>query len=552
MGALSPIYGLRSNGEEFPIEASISQAHIAGQTILSVILRDISERNRSEELLRQQASLLDVAPVLVRDLEDRIVFWSSGLARLYSFSRREAEGRISHELLHTQFPEPLKQIQEKLDSTGIWEGELHHRDRDGNQVIVNSQWVLYRDSHGTPARILELNADITAKKRAESLQLRSQKLESLGTLSGGIAHDFNNILMAITGNTELAIADLPPEHPARQSLAEIDKAVTRATDLVHRILTFSRPSETKRQIIHLQPPVEEALKLVRATLPASIKFCTSFAPNPPTILADSTQVHQVVVNLATNAAHAIGPRTDGVIEIHLETANLIAADPRSSLNLPDGAYIRLRVADNGCGMDRAILDRIFDPFFTTKAPGEGTGLGLAVVHGIMKNHDGGIAVRSEPGAGTEFQLFFPSAGQPVAAVEDLPAASRERQHTENILYVDDEEALVHLITRTLGRLGYKVTGETNPVRAVELFRSNPKAYDVVVTDLTMPQLSGFDLSAQLLAIRPEVPIIMTTGFVRPEDQERAMHMGLRELILKSNTIKQLGGVLDRIFFHELS
>jgi PAS domain S-box-containing protein len=550
MGALIPIYGLRSNGEEFPIEASISQAHIGGQVILSVILRDISERNRVEEMLRQHASLLDIAPVLVRDMQDRIVFWSSGLAKLYNFTRAEAEGRVSHDLLRAKFPEPILLIRKKLESAGIWEGELLHRDRNGNEVVVNSQWVLYRDPQGSPIRILELNADITAKKRAEAMQLRSQKLESLGTLSGGIAHDFNNILLAISGNAKLAIADLPPDHPVQQSLAEISKAGSRATDLVRRILTFSRPGEIKRQVLDLQPVIEEALKLVRATIPVTIELRAAFAANLPAVLADSTQVHQIIVNLATNAAHAIGSKSDGIIEIKLDAAKLAPGNTVSEIGLREGDYVRLHIRDNGCGMDRATLDRIFDPFFTTKAPGEGTGLGLAVVHGIMKNHDGGIAVRSEPGKGTTFELFFPSAGPSVASAKEALTTTPKRLCVENVLYVDDEEGLVLLITRVLGRLGYKVTGETDPGHAVELFSSNPQAYDVVVTDLAMPRLSGFDLSTQLLAIRPDVPIVMISGFVRPEDHERATQIGVRDLILKSTAIDQLSRTLDRIFHRE--
>lgn len=252
------------------------------------------------------------------------------------------------------------------------------------------------------------------------------------------------------------------------------------------------------------------------------------------------------MNLATNAAHAIGSRNDGLIEIQLDTARLTDDDRSPSLDLTEGNYVRLYVHDNGCGMDRATLDRIFDPFFTTKAPGEGTGLGLAVVHGIMKNHDGGISVYSELGRGTAFRLFFPAAG-PAVAVAHETAAPVVRERTESVLYVDDEEPLILLVTRTLGRLGYKVTGETDPVRALKLFQANPKAYDVVVTDLAMPQLSGFDLSRELLAIRPGVPIVMTSGFVRPEDQERALQMGIGDLILKPDSIDQFGRILDRIF-----
>jgi CheY-like chemotaxis protein len=355
--------------------------------------------------------------------------------------------------------------------------------------------------------------------------------------------------MAISGNANLAIADLPPDHPVQQSLAEIAKAGSRATDLVRRILTFSRPSEIKRQVIDLRPVIEEALKLVRATLPATIEFRTAFAPNLSSVLADSTQIHQIIVNLATNAAHAIGNRSDGAIEIRLGAAKLTHEDANPLLNLPDGNYIRMDVSDNGCGMDRATLDRIFDPFFTTKGPGEGTGLGLAVVHGIMKNHDGGIAVYSEPGRGTAFRLFFPAAATTASKVQDAPSP-KKHECTENILYVDDEEALVMFLTRTLQRRGYKVTGETDPVRAIELFRSNPQAYDAVITDMTMPQLTGFDLVKQVLAIRPGIPIIMTSGFVRHEDEERALKMGVRYVILKPDTSNQMGRALERIFRHK--
>ena len=551
MGALIPIFGLRSNGEEFPIEASISQAHIGGQVILSVILRDVTDRNRSEDMIRQNASLLDVAPVLVRDMDDRIVFWSSGLAKLYKFTRAEAEGQISHELLQTKFPESLEQILGKLHHFGIWEGELLHRDRDGNQVVVNSQWVLNKDYQGKPLRILELDADITAKKRAEVIQARSQKLESLGTLSAGISHDFNNILMAITGNASLAIEDLPPDHPVQQSLREIAKAGSRATDLVRRILTFSRPNELKRQLVDLRPVIEEALKLVRATLPTTIEFRTELAPDLPAVLADSSQVHQIIVNLATNAAHAIGAKSDGLIQVRLEATTLTADDDSHSLNLPSGNYVRLSVTDNGSGMDAATLERIYDPFFTTKKPGEGTGLGLSVVHGIMKNHDGGIAVYSDVQRGTAFRLFFPASGLAAGTASQLPTEIW-RARAGTILYIDDEESLVVLAKRTLERMGYKVMGQTNPVEALELFRLNPSAFDAVVTDLAMPQLSGFDLATELLALRPNLPIIMTSGFVRPEDQERALRIGLRDIILKPDTIQQLGRILDHILLHEVS
>jgi PAS domain S-box-containing protein len=406
----------------------------------------------------------------------------------------------------------------------------------------------YRDQSGKITFVMGTVADITARKQAEGLRAHSQKLESLGTLAGGIAHDFNNILLAITGNVKLAIADCPEDHPAQIYLSEIAKAGARATNLIRSILTFSRPGELKRHSTDLQSVIEEALKLVRATVPAAIEFRQSFRSALPPVLADPTQIHQIVVNLATNAAHAIGARSAGVINVSLEFADLTANSPATSPALPIGSYVVLSFTDNGCGIDVQILERIFDPFFTTKDIGEGTGLGLAVVHGIVKSHDGGICVQSSLGVGTTFKLFFPPSSSAVST-EPQGESLRWRNRTERVLYVDDEESLVLLVTRTLERIGYKVTGQTNPLGALELFRSNPDAYDVVVTDLAMPGLSGFELTSGLQRIRADIPVVITSGYIRPEDQQRAMAMGLRGLILKPNAIEQLCLTLDAIFRH---
>lgn len=548
MGGLDAIYGLRSNGEEFPIEASISQAQVGEDRMYSVILRDITERKQAEEELRQQASLLGLGTVLVRDMDSRIVYWALGAEKLYGYANEEVLGRISHEILNTVFPRPLAQIEEILAKEGKWEGELVHRTREGGKVVVASQWVIYRNTEGTPIRILEFNADITARKRAEQAQLRSQKLEGLGTLAGGIAHDFNNILAAINGNARLAMADLAPDNPVQESLGEIAKAGARATDLVRRILEFSRPTEAKREILNLQPVVEEALRLVRATLPATIEFQTEFARDLPTVEADGTQIHQVIVNLATNAAHAIGEQ-NGVIEFRLDVTEVREGDTDPSFNLANGEYVRLYVGDNGCGMKRETLERIFDPFFTTKGPGEGTGLGLSVVHGIMTNQGGAIRVYSDEGRGTAFHLYFPIVGR-AAESEPKPAQEMQRTRNEHILYVDDEEPLVFLATRMMERMGYKVTGHTDAEAALAEFRARPGDFDVVVTDLSMPKMTGFALAKELLAVRGDVPIVLTSGYVRPEDQERALKMGLRDMILKPNTMDQLGRTLDQLFHPE--
>ena len=386
------------------------------------------------------------------------------------------------------------------------------------------------------------------RKHQEAAQIRSQKLESLGTLAGGIAHDFNNILHAISGNTELARLDLPPAHPVQSSLAEVTKACARAGELVRRILTFSRPHDPTRRSVALSAVVDEAIKLLRPTLPAMIELRTRFAAGLPPVLADPTQLHQIIVNLATNAAHAIGAGS-GWIEFRLSEVVLTASLADAAASLRPGRYVRLAVADSGCGMDRATLERIFDPFFTTKLAGRGTGLGLSVVHGIVHSHEGRVSVDSQPGRGSTFYLDFPVADRPPPAAAEPPPAAQPTAVTvrgARILYVDDEEPLVFLATRLLQRAGHVVAGFTEAPRALHEFRSRPHDFDVVITDLAMPKMTGFDLARGVLEIRPDIPIIMTSGHVRPEDQEAAQRIGIREVVLKPSVMQQLVEILDRL------
>jgi PAS domain S-box-containing protein len=542
IGRVRSISGLRSNGQEFPIEASISQTQIHDEKLFTVILRDVTDRKRSEEELRQQSALLDLAPVIVRDMAGRITLWTRGAQQLYRYSKEHAIGRICHELLQTQFPIPVEQIDQVLHRDGAWEGQLRHRTRDGRIVFVASQWVLHYDAQGTPARLLEISADLTELKLAQTLQLRSQKLQSLGTLAGGVAHDFNNILLSINGNTKMALEDLPPDHPVRQNLSEIAKAGARAADLVSRILSFSRPHEQNREEFFVQPIVEEALNLVRATLPASIHMETSFAPELPPVALDSTQLHQVIVNLATNASHAIGSKT-GIITVRLSARTITEDDCIAIPDLHEGRYVCLSVSDDGCGMDRATLDRVFDPFFTTKPVGKGTGLGLSIVHGIVSSHGGAVTAYSQPGHGTSFTLYFPAVERPANAPAPVVVIAPERGHQEHILYVDDEEGLVMLGTLFLQRLGYQVTGHVDASAALEDFRSRPDFFAAVVTDLSMPRMSGFELVRQLLAVRPDLPILLTSGYVRPEEEVLASQLGIRRIILKPSTVDDLAEAL---------
>jgi nitrogen-specific signal transduction histidine kinase/ActR/RegA family two-component response regulator len=404
--------------------------------------------------------------------------------------------------------------------------------------------VLYRDSNGLPVRILVVNADITQLKRAEDLRMRSQKLEELGTMAGGIAHDFNNILAAINGNADLALSELSTDHHARECLTEIAKGGARAADLVHSILSFSRPAIQKRKVQLLKHVIEEALKLVRAMLPASIDIRPDFAPYLPAVNVDSTQIHQIIVNLAMNAAHAIGDHP-GHIKVKLDAAFINSEQASASSDLVEGRYVRLFVSDDGCGMDAATQRKIFDPFFTTKPPGQGTGLGLSVVHGIVSSYDGAIKVFSEPGEGTAFHLYFPAVEQPVGDSEPPPQETRFAG-SGRILYVDDEEALVYLAKKKLERLGYKVNGFTDAESALREFRLKPDAFDLVITDVSMPRMSGLELARELLAVRANIPIIATSGYARPEDEVRAEEIGIREFLLKPVTMDVLTRALARV------
>ena len=538
---------VRKDGKLIDVAVTISPLRDDSGKVVgaSKIARDITERKRAEEEIRLQASLLDLAPALVRDIDNHIVLWTRGAEQLFGYNREEALGRIPHELLKTEFSVPFADIEKMLHHENVWEGELEHRTREGKRVVVASQWMLYRDGKGRPARILELNADITALRQAEALQMRTQKLEALGTLAGGIAHDFNNILAAINGSASLAISQFPADHPVQACLMEIEKAGARAVDLVRRILTFSRPQEQSMQPQALEPIVEEALKLVRATLPAMIEIRTEFSAGLPLSRIDATQIYQVIVNLATNAAHAIGDKR-GLIEVKLDARTVSDADIPLYSEVPAGHYLRLLVSDNGCGMDAATLQRIFDPFFSTKPTGKGTGLGLSVVHGIVTAHQGVLKVYSEPGKGTTFIIYFPvvkEAATHVRAAE--PEAPRGRG--ERILFVDDEGVLLFVGTMNLEQNGYRVTGMPSGEAALRELQREPNGYDLVVTDLSMPGISGLQFAQQIREVRPDIPVILTSGYVSPEDKLKADRLGIRAILTKPVNTKELLATLAEVF-----
>ena len=376
------------------------------------------------------------------------------------------------------------------------------------------------------------------RKHLEEHYRQAQKMEAIGTLAGGIAHDFNNILGAVVGYTDLARMVLEGNPEVRKHLDAVMQATRRAADLVRQILTFSRQQPLERRPIQLRPVVAETVGLLRATIPSTIEFDVSLATDAPTVLADSTQIHQILMNLGTNAWHAMKDGT-GQLQVKLEKFEVDAAQSAMEPRLRPGAYARVAVGDSGCGMDQATLRRMFEPFFTTKAPGEGTGLGLSVVHGIVDAHDGVVTVESQPGKGTMFHLYFPAhAGTP------MPPPPKEnnvaRGHGERVLVVDDEELLARLMQKGLTALGYQAECMTQPEAALALVRADPERFALVVTDQTMPGMTGVDLASQLRDIRLGLPVIMMTGYTAALMAERVEAAGIRQLLFKPITIHALG------------
>jgi PAS domain S-box-containing protein len=372
---------------------------------------------------------------------------------------------------------------------------------------------------------------------------QAQKMEAIGTLSGGIAHDFNNILGAIIGYTELAKMDLGENPGIAEHLDDVLAGARRASELVKQILAFSRQQEQERKPIQLREVVGEAMKLLRATIPAPIEFVVSFEDELPTVLADATQIHQIVMNLGANASHAMKDRA-GRITVNLSKIDVDADFVTAYPELQPGRYVRLSMSDTGHGMDQNTLNRIYEPFFTTKAPGEGTGLGLAAVQGIMHSHEGIITVYSHPGEGTTFHLYFPAYG--VEETKSLEkTAGVPRGQGERILYLDDELILARMGKEILERLGYVVDIHSSAIEALDVVRAHPEAYDLVVTDQMMPSMTGVELARQLRAIRSDLPIILMTGYTATLTAERVRAMGIRNLLLKPISVAALGTAVHR-------
>ena len=523
-----------------------------GRMVRYELAIDIHDRKLAEEAFRDgekryRAVVNDMPGMIFRFLPDgTLTFVNSAYCNYFGKTDEELLGRDFFQFIPKTDQENIKSHFLSLTREApIMTYEHQVMAADG--TIRWQEWT-DRAIFDEQDRVIEyqcIGKDITEKKLAleEKTKLvkqleQSQKMEAIGTLAGGIAHDFNNILQAVLGYTELARQKHQAGKRITHELDMVSKAGTRATDLVKQILSFSRQTEPERKPSDISLIVQEALKLLRPSLPTTIEIRQEIADTPDTVLADPTQIHQVLMNLCTNAAHAMMDK-GGVLDIILDSVVIGEKSAAQHVELNPGRYQRLTVSDTGLGMDKETLIRIFDPFFTTKEKGKGTGMGMSVVHGIVKSHGGTITVYSELGIGSTFHVYLPilepgaDIQQSAAEPGTLPAGM------ERILFVDDEEPLVELAREMLESLGYKVTSRTSSIEAMELFKHDPHRFDLIITDLTMPHLTGIELSNEIIKIRPDIPIILCTGFSATITPEKAKAAGIREFVMKPLLIEQI-------------
>ena len=510
---------------------------------LKILQRQL-ERENNVELMTTAMGHLDEA-IIITNAQGVIQYTNPAFARMTGYGREEVLGenpRILKSGKHS--PEFYQQMWDTLTRGETWSGRLENRTKDGAKILEEAKISPVRDSNGVITHFVAVKRDVTPDVAREQKSRESQKLEAIGTLAGGLAHDFNNILYALLGYTQLALDDLDTDHQVRPYLQEIAKAGERASDLVSKMLTFVQRAGTISRDIRIQEAVAEALDLARASLPATIEFRLDLGTDCPVVKADATQIHQVVLNLCTNAGHAMR-QEGGVLSVSLEAMELDLGEARKWQQLPPGQWAVLRISDTGVGMDGPLRERIFEPYFTTKKSDEGTGLGLATVHGIVLNHGGYIYVDSAPGQGATFTIFLPLSGQAVAE-EPVQAGGCAARGSGRILVVDDEEMIVGMTVRGLGRLGFEVVGLTDGAQAVEVFREDPYGFDVVVTDQTMPGITGFEVAAKVRAIRSDLPVILTTGYTDLAGEEKMEEAGINRLLLKPLKIEKLAEALEEL------
>jgi PAS domain S-box-containing protein len=509
-------------------------------------IQDVTEQKQAEAWSSRLATAVEQASeaIVITDATGTILYANPAFEKTSGYTSAEAIGKNPRLLKSGQHGgEFYQQLWETILRGQVWTGHFTNRRKNGTLYDEEATVSPVRDNEGKIVNFVAVKRDVTRERQLEAQFRQAQKMDAIGTLAGGIAHDFNNILTAIFGNCYLLREDLNGNTEAQEKVEEIMRSSTRAKDLVQQILTFSRKGEEKRQVIPLNTVIKEATKFIRATLPSNIKVNMDLAPDAPPVLADPTQIYQVTMNLATNALHAMSDKP-GELDITLDTfvpdMGFIQLHPEFQL-LP---YARLTVADTGCGMDEKTKERIFEPFFTTKPVGQGTGLGLSVVHGVVKSHDGVITVDSLPGKGTTFRLYFPGKIR-TETLNEISRANVVCGQGQKVLLVDDEAAIASVFQMLFKLLNYQATVHMDPKTALAQFSENPLHYDIVITDLTMPDLNGLELASRIRSLRPDIPIIMLTGLSSKLTEAEIAEAGVCELMEKPVSMAALAETLQR-------
>ncbi|MEW6518985.1 MAG: cache domain-containing protein [Thermodesulfobacteriota bacterium] len=534
----------RHDGSTFEAEVSLNVIELADATYVQAIIRDIAERKQTEKQLARQASAIEQAAeeIIIADSEGIIEYANPAFAQISGYTRAEAIGKTFSFLESRKDDYAYAEMWTTIRAGEVWRGRLTTRRKDGGLVEADATVSPIFDPAGNLMGYVFVKRDVTEQIKVEAMFRQSQKMEAIGTLAGGIAHDFNNILSAIFGFAEIAKLEAAEGSGAHRCLVKILEAAGRARDLVKQILTFSRQTDIKPRPIQPKIIVKETIKLLEASLPSTIEIRSNLQANEA-VMADPTSIHQIIMNLCTNAGHAMR-KSGGILDISLISVELDHDFARVHPEIKPGSFLRLTISDTGHGMSHDVKERIFDPFFTTKGEGEGTGMGLSVVHGIVRSLGGTIVVFSEPGKGSSFSVYLPiHARQQVnqeTEAEIIPGGS------EHIVFVDDEEFIVDIAQQMLEMLGYRVVGKTDSREAFAYFKEHSDEVDLVITDFTMPHMTGIDLAKAIRKIRPELPILLCTGYNTGFSEAELQEAGINAFILKPVVRKELAGVVRRV------
>ncbi len=486
--------------------------------------------------------------ILIFNPDGTIKYVNTVFERISSYRRIELMGKSFETLPFDDTSEnEMHKLRLRVRSGQPWRGKLSMTRKDGMKITLELSVKPVIDEDDKLSNIIANCKDITYELMRDEQQKRTQRLEAVGRLTGGIAHDFNNILSAIIGYSELAGDDMDPESEAAESIMEVLASAGRAKEMIAHLLAFSRQEESKTEVIELADHVRESVRFLRSYIPRSIKVVENITDGQTTMIAVPGQIHQIIINLGTNASHALS-REDAMIRIDLNQVNLSSDMMKSFPELEQSQYLKVSVTDNGTGIDPSILEKIYDPYFTTKAPNEGTGLGLSVVYSIVEYHKGAIRIESELGVGTTFHIYLPMYIPDTWHQNGIePEVINQVEGNETIMFVDDEPTLVSVFRQGLMRLGYKVEGFIDSRKALEQFKKNPDKFDMVVTDTTMPYINGVDMAEQMLEIRKDLPIIICTGFTTLISVEEARNKGIRDFVMKPFKIRDIAARIREIF-----